>query len=434
MLLEEPRLERVPVPALFRMSSHLIRERAGTPPYLQPYLHALDRMQKREHLRPDQLVARARALLNDRLGGVEGVPDAAFAHGGTGLLGEHTHYFDGFSLLLLLPLGTAVAVRTTTAETSRVVFEGSDATWTFDRNTPARPGAPGPRCPVWARLVEHIVRQLGAPQTQLEIGVAGTVNPGCTDAYLAALGVATARSLQALFALPVDTARLHDTVREAVQASTQMPFSLPFVLAADAGRADVYALGDARTREQMLLDAPARDLLGWALVDVGTGPLHEAAFFRKRQEMTDEAVDLLRRKLFPTLTSLRDVEHRDLPRALDALPRRLRPIVRHLVTENRRVQKMVTSIRQRDWQMFGALLLMSHASLRTDWGSTHEELDVVVEQVEQMSIEGMYGACMTGRGGCVLLMGQPFIVPRCLDRIGATLQERFHITPDVILL
>jgi galactokinase len=84
--------------------------------------------------------------------------------------------------------------------------------------------------------------------------------------------------------------------------------------------------------------------------------------------------------------------------------------------------------------MFGALLLMSHSSHQKDWGSTNELVDAVVHETETMSIEGMYGAGITGRGGCVLVAGQPFIVPRCLDRIQVALKERFNIRPDVTLL
>ena len=116
------------------------------------------------------------------------------------------------------------------------------------------------------------------------------------------------------------------------------------------------------------------------------------------------------------------------------MPRRLRPVVRHVVTENGRVQKLVAAIRRHDWQMFGALLLMSHASLRDDWQRSNDEIDFVVEQVEAMSLDGMYGACVTGRGGCVLVLGQPFVVPRCLDRIKTAFHARFGRMPETMLL
>ena len=148
----------------------------------------------------------------------------------------------------------------------------------------------------------------------------------------------------------------------------------------------------------------------------------------------EDVLGTLQKDTFPKLTSLRDLEHRDLDRALGALPRRLRPYLRHLVTENRRVQKLVAAVRRNDWQMFGALLLMSHASTRTDWDSTGARVDFVVEQVEQMTLEGMYGGFMSGRGGCVLVLGQPFTVPRALDRIADAFEAHFGARPDTMLL
>lgn len=414
------------------MSSPLFRERAGTPPFVKPYLYALDRLQERETLRPEQLTERARRLLQEQLGGAEAPVEGAFAHGGTGLLGEHTHYFDGFALLLALPQGTAVAVRTAAGPASRIVFDGSDHTWTFDRTAPAENDSG--ETPSWACLVEYLVRRLAPAAVQVEAAIVSTIHASCMDAYLAALGVATTRALQALFALPDDTEPLLRQVCEILIACLDCPFSIAYLIAADAGRPDAYVLVDTHTFEHLALPAPAHDVLGWGLVDVGRAPLREAAFYRKRKEMAEEALGVLQKKGFPQVRSLRELEHRDLQAALGVLPRRLRPIVRHLVTENRRVQKLVAAVRRRDWQMFGALLLMSHASLRNDWESTTEEVDFVVEQVEAMSVEGMYGACMTGRGGCVLMLGQPFIVPRCLDRIQTAGEARFGTAPDVMLL
>jgi len=134
------------------------------------------------------------------------------------------------------------------------------------------------------------------------------------------------------------------------------------------------------------------------------------------------------------MPSIRDLEHRPLPDALAALPEAYRPVIRHLVSENQRVQKLVAATRRKDWQMFGALLLMSQASVSKDWGSDNERVSFVVQQVEDLSLEGMYGAFATGRGGCVLAMGKTFVVPQALDRIRTAFEARFGDVPKVALL
>lgn len=416
------------------MPSSIIPDRIITPPIIEPFLHVLGRMQDRIILRPAQLTDRARALLSERFGSSPFTMEATFAHGGIGLLGEHTHYFDGFAVLLTLPFGTAAAVRETTTQHSRIVFQGRDETYTVCRSEHSEKKSDHSEKPSWTRVVEELVFRLVPEHTEVDIAVVSTVNASCMDVYLSALGVAVARSVQALFALPHNKQQLLTIVRDVIEVCLDMPYSIALPIAADVGKPEAYTLVDTFTFEQLPLDAPTREMLGWGMVNLGTNTLYDPSFYRRRKEQADEAVYILQHKTPLNITSLRDIEHRELQLVLDVLPRRLRRIVRHLVTENRRVQKLVTAVQRRDWQMFGALLLMSHASLRNDWESTVDEVDLVVDLVEGMSIEGMYGACMTSRGGCVLVVGQPFIVPQCLDRIRASLIDQIDTEPDTVLL
>ncbi len=410
------------------MPASSLPERIGTPPFVNPYLETLDRMQ-RQPVRPEQLTARAQALLRERWGASERRSEAAFAHGAVGMLAGHTNYFDGFAMLLPLQHGTAVALRESTTPHARLTFEGSEQQWTFDAATD---GARRDQ-PAWTCSVEALVRRLAAGRP-VEVAVVSTIQAGCIDTYLAALGVATARALQALLALPEGTAEVLGQVGQALVACIEMPFSAAYTVAAEAARPGSFTLVDAGTGEHLPVEAPARDVLGWGLVDVGRAQLPRPAPERARRARAEEAVATLRQHGFAQLGSLRDLEHRDLQRALGVLPRRLKPVVRHLVTENRRVQKLVVAARRRDWQMFGTLLQMSHASLRGDWKRTNDALDFVVEQVEAMSLDGMYGACVTGRGSCVLVLGQPFVVPDGLDRIAAAFEARFGYAPQTVLL
>ncbi len=411
------------------MASDLIRERTGAPPYVTPYLDALDRLQERTIARPDQLTKRSRALLDERFQTRPEAAESAFAHGATGLVGEHTHYFDGFAMLMSLPLGTAVAARIIPGGPSRLVFEGGDEEWTFDVG-----GSSDTNDPTWVRLAEEALRRLMPQEVSVEVAVVSTIPSSCFDAYLAALGIAIARVVQSLFALPHGRPEVRSLVREVIESCTGYPFSIAYLIVADEGQPADFALVDTRTLERLTVEAPSREGLGWGLVDLGVGGLHDVAFHVKMRERAEDAAILLRRKGFPTLVSLRDLEHKDLKVALNVLPRKYKALVRHLVTENRRVQKLVAAVRRRDWQMFGALLLMSHSSHQKDWGTTNDLVDAAVHETETMSIEGMYGAGVTGRGGCVLVVGQPFIIPRCLDRIQVALEERFDAQAEVLLL
>ena len=396
-----------------------------------PFAEASGPVRRSAPLGPEQLTARAQVLLVERCGPSGESLEAAFAHGAAGLLSGHTHYFDGFAFLMSFHQGTAVAIRETTTGPSMITFEGSDERWLFDA---AAPVSEEKAWPAWACLVREVVRQVGAPGAQVEAAVVSTVHAGCTEAYLAALGVAAARAVEALFAVSVSTSALLETVCRIVSACLGLPFSNACLIAAEAGRPSYFTLVDTATGEQLPVEAPIGTQFGWGLVDVGSGRLAKASVHWEYKEKAEKGLEILQKRGFEQLTSFRDLEHRDLARALSVLPRRLKPIVRHLVTQNRRVQRMVFAISKQDWQMLGALLLMSHASVRDDWGRTSDEVDYVVEQVEAMSLDGMYGASVTGRGGCVLIVGKPFVVSGCLERIQAGFEARFGHTPEVRML
>jgi galactokinase len=416
------------------MSSDLFHFDRETPPFVRPFLHALDRMQEQTAHPPETLAERARTLLRDRWGGTDAAVETTFAHGAISLLADQTNYSNGFALLMPLRQGTAVAVRRAAEGRSRLVFEGSDVEWSLEAD-PAQP-ASADAPPMWARTVRRIAEQWGPAGTAVEIAVVSTVPAVCLDAYLAALAVASARALRALHP-DLNPGALEPQLpllRRIVADCTELPYSIAHLIATCAEEASTFVLVDTATHEHLTVETDARETLGWSLLDPG-GPLaREGAFYRKRRDQADEAIEQLRENGFAGLESFRELEHRTLPQALDVLPQPLKPIVRHLVTENRRVQKMVAALRRSDWQMVGGLLLMSHASRRDDWQATHERPDFLVDQVEGMTMESMYGASMTGRNGYVVVVGQPFAVPPALDRIVEAFQQRFDATPNTMLL
>jgi galactokinase len=83
----------------------------------------------------------------------------------------------------------------------------------------------------------------------------------------------------------------------------------------------------------------------------------------------------------------------------DAVERLLDPVVRrrvrHVVTEEARVEAALAAIEERDWHGLGRLMTASHASLRDDYEVSCRELDVAVEAALEA---GAWGARMTGGG------------------------------------
>lgn len=405
--------------------------REEAPPFIKPFLEALDRMREQEVRSPDELKRHAHGLLSAHLGASTQAVEEVFAQGAVSLLSDHTHYSDGFAVLMPVRQGTAVAIRRAEKRPSRVVFEGNETVWSLEDEATAD-------APLWVRVVDQAVAELGPATEAVEMAIVSTIPSSCLDAYLSALSVAAARALFAYGGTQGEQgekeveARL-PALRRILAACTALPFSIAFPIASCAGGTDTFTLVDTATHEHLPVETTARSALGWSLIDPKARP-RDAAFHHRRRDQAEEALAILQRDEFKNLTSFRELEHRDLPRALDALPAHLAAVARHLVTENRRVQKLVAAMRRNDWQMVGALLLMSHASRRDEWGSTSSAADFLVEQVESLTLDGIYGACMTGRGGYVVLVSQPHTMMLGLDRLTATFEQRFEYAPDAMVL
>lgn len=376
------------------------------------------------------LKQRALDLLAERFGASSQPTEAVFAQGAVNLLSDHTHYSDGFAILMPVKQGVAVAMRRARGSVSQVTFVGDEAARGLD---------PAAEAPAWVCVAERVVAQIAPSEDPVEMAVVSTLPSSCFDAYLATLAVATARAVLVHGRAPEkheegkDVVPYRSTLCRILATCADLPFSIAFPMVSCAGGNDPFTLVDTGTCEHLPIETTARSELGWMLIEPKAA-LRDGVFHRRCRQQAGEAIAWLQEHAFEGLTSFRDLEHRDLPRAARDLPSHLVPVVRHLVTENRRVQKLVAAVRRNDWQMVGALLLMAHASRRDEWGGTTPQADFLVAHIESMTLESIYGACMTGRGGYVIVVGQPHAMMLCLDRLTAAFDRRFGYLPDAMPL
>lgn len=401
-----------------------------TPPFVQPILKVLDQLHQRQAVTPAALTARAKENLVRQLGASPRVDEATFSHGVLGISVDHTVLFDGFALLVPVRDGIAVAIRESLAPESRLVFEGEDYCWSFD----AKPGSPFPESPWWAAAVMHVVQSVDGLSAQLDISVVSTIVPSCEETYGSALAVSTLRTLQALFALAYDDKDIVKEATLAVSESFGRPCSPAYAIAADSAQLDHFTIADVKTGRHMEFPVTFQEEAGLGLVETGVRLGSASDLLETRRTEAVQITDRLRKKSFPDLESIRDLEHKDLELAEKALTRSLRPVLRHLVRENQRVHRLVVAARNSDWQLFGALMSMSHASLSRDFGFLNEAADRAVAIAEEHSADGIHGARALGTAGAVVILGQPFIVPALLDKVRDALNEEFGITANTVLL
>ncbi len=377
---------------------------------------------------PDIMLDHARALLVSP-SGKEG---AGVAHGGVGLLAQHTSYYDGFAVILSLPQSTAVVIRKANDPQNQVSFGADLMEWHTEVRESGRFVNKVGRHQ-WTVIIEHILNNFLPAHTFVEVGVVSSVPPGCMEAFCASLAVATLKAVVGFTQqkTPEDAV---DCLRDVVSAAISAEFSKAFLMVSlDAGPGKL-AIIDTTTEELIPFDAPPREALSWGLIEAETSAPRNFDFYNECGVKGEEALGILQAGAFSEYESFRDVQHVDLPRVLATLPIEYRAVVRHLVNENKRVQAMIGAIRGDDWQKLGGLLFISHSSVSNELRGTSDVIDFVVSEAENMSSDGIYGACMTGRGGYVLVVGLPLAMRHFMHMLKRELKDQFGREPKTLIL
>ncbi len=319
------------------------------------------------------------------------------APGRVNLIGEHTDYNDGFVLPFALPFRIAVAARARTDGMFTVTTVGDDAR--PQRAAPVAVGALEPgRVTGWAAYpagVSWVLRHEGFT-SGVDLVIAGDVPAGAGLSSSHALQCATALALLGVAGTELDQpgAPSRSEVAAWVQRSENDFVGVPTGLLDQTAslccvEAHVLFL-DVRSgeMEQVPFDTAAAGL-DVLVIDTRARHSHGESGYRERRAGCERAAELL------GVRALRDIEPAGLGAALSRLPGELRPLVRHVVTENDRVLTTVDLLRDSRIAEIGGQLSASHQSLRDDYRVSCRELDIAVEAA---CTAGALGARMTGGG------------------------------------
>jgi galactokinase len=322
---------------------------------------------------------------------------AAFGPGRVNLIGEHTDYNDGLCLPFAIARG--VTVHAEGLEGGRVEAHAAD----LGEDDDFAAADPGRDSEGWRAFVRGTVGELDAAGHVVggtRLRIAGDVPRGSGLSSSAALSTALALALLAL-ACEDETdrralARLCSRVEnDWVGAQT----GLLDQLAALFGQEGHALRLDCR---DLSIEPVALDLRGWTLAVAPSGHEHSHAGsgYNERRAECRAACEAL------GIASLRDAPA-DAP---DRLPTPLDRRVRHVLSENARVEAAVVALRDGDLESLGALLDASHASLRDDYEVSVEAVERTVARLKEA---GAVGARIVGGGfgGSVLALFGPGAAP-----------------------
>jgi galactokinase len=321
----------------------------------------------------------------------------AFAPGRVNIVGEHTDHSDGLALPFAIALGVTVTATPLPGRTVEALALDLGERDSFERTDP---GEPSEVEPGWRRFVRGAVAELARlrvrpPACRLEIE--GSVPRDAGLSSSAALSVALCTALGALGGDPRqprgrELAELCARIEsDWVGART----GLLDQLAAIEGREGCALRIDFRTLEVALVPLELRGHR-LAVLPSGASREHAVSGYNERRAECERALELL------GTGSLRDADTVDW----EALPEPYRRRVRHIVTENARVDSMVAALRAGDLDEAGLLLDASHRSLRDDFEVSVPAVERARERWRQA---GALGARLMGGGfgGSVLALLPP---------------------------
>ncbi|MEW2247103.1 galactokinase [Streptomyces sp. NPDC006975] len=313
------------------------------------------------------------------------------APGRVNLIGEHTDYNDGFVMPFALPHTAVAAVSRRDDGLLRLHsadLEGGVAELRVDELAPQSDTAwtAYPAGVVWA------LREAGHPVTGADVHLASTVPAGAGLSSSAALEVVVALALNDLFGLGLRGWQLARLCQRAENVYVGAPVGIMDQTASACCEAGHALFLDTRdlSQRQIPFDLAAEGMR-LLVVDTQVKHAHSEGEYGKRRAGCEKGADLL------GVDALRDVPFDGLDEALARLgdEEEVRRLVRHIVTENHRVERVVSLLESGDTRAIGPLLVEGHASLRDDFRISCPELDLVVDTA---MASGALGARMTGGG------------------------------------
>ncbi|MGW3287499.1 galactokinase [Streptomyces sp. NPDC001002] len=338
------------------------------------------------------------------------------APGRVNLIGEHTDYNDGFVMPFALPHTAVAAVSRRTDGVLRLHsadVESGVVELSLDALVPEadRDWTAYPSGVVWA------LREAGHPVTGADIHLASTVPAGAGLSSSAALEVVVALALNDLYELGLKRWQLARLCQRAENVYVGAPVGIMDQTASACCEEGHALFLDTRdlSQKQIPFDLAAEGMR-LLVVDTRVKHSHSEGEYGKRRAGCEKGAALL------GVDALRDIPYDELDAALARIgdDEEVVRLVRHVVTEDERVEKVVALLEAGETRAIGPVLVAGHASLRDDFQVSCPELDLVVDTAVA---SGALGARMTGGGfgGSAIVLAETADV----DTITKAVEEAF---------
>jgi len=355
----------------------------------------------------------------------DGTPRIFRAPGRINLIGGHTDYNEGFVLPVLLGKYTTVAIAPRNDNELHIWSENMNELLTFSMDD-LRPRGN------WSDYIVGVAKELidenflfsGANVCIMsEIPIGGGLSSS------AAVEVAIANGLLSLVG---DTMGRCDIARICQRAENKF-------VGMQSGIMDQFVIVHGKENHALFLDCRSLEYEHIPIltdkiriVVCNTKIKHElaASAYNERIAECQEGVRLFQ-GICPDINALRDVSLRRLTELKNTLPEVIRKRCYHVVSENERVLKSATAIKQNQYALLGELINESHNSLRDNYEVSCYELNIMVDIARELP--GVLGSRMTGGGfgGCTVNLVKTEYIENFTRNITAKYEEKTGLQPEI---
>jgi len=330
-------------------------------------------------------------------------PDVvAVAPGRVNIIGEHTDYTGGLVLPIAIDRETIFAVRKRQDKKVNGYSLNYNESVTFDI------GIYNPKhaC-TWLRYVLAVLDELekaGHVIGGFDFVMYGNVPIGSGLSSSAAFELAVCTAMQGLFGFSMSGKDAALLCQRAENKFIGVNCGIMDQYISSVGKKDHAVKIDCRDLSVQLVSVNAEGYV-WVVIDSKKKRGLVDSEYNNRRRECEEGLQIAQASfMHKKITGLRDLTVADLPAFQNASSPVVYKRIKHVVTENERVENTVKALAAGDIAAVGKYLYASHASLRDDFEVSCDELNAIVDIVSK--IDGVAGARLTGAGfgGCVIAL------------------------------
>jgi galactokinase len=323
----------------------------------------------------------------------------AAAPGTVNLLGEHTDYNEGY--VLQFAFCKEIFVSASRRKDNIFRFYAADYKERKKTSLSSLKYKREDRWANYAKGVIHNILALGFDFKGLDLVISGNIVKGIGLGSSAALTVAVALAVKALYSLKLSDIQVIQAAHQSERDFMGLDEEITDQLIAAIAKKNTIVFLDSRTLEYTHIPFKQNDLC-FIVTDSNIPRSSMEIDFTEQREHCRQCVEILTRRSGGT--ALRDFSVSDLQQGMGLIPENVRRSSLHVVEENARVLLGKEMLERGDMAAFGKLMNRSHESLRDLYEVTCPELDWLVKRA--MEVEGVLGSRMTGVGfgGCTVTL------------------------------